>query len=221
MKDLKHHVHETQSVRERMVETQLAHRGIHDERILAAFRHVPRERFMPENMRHEAYEDFPVPIGEAQTISQPYIVALMTELLELNGRERALEIGTGSGYQTAILAELVGHVYTVEIVPSLAKRAREVLTELGYENVSFRIGDGTEGWAEEAPFDRILLTAAPKTFPPALEEQLRVGGIAVAPVGGFLQELRRYVREPDGMRIEEHGGVRFVPMTGKAWKLEA
>lgn len=203
--------------RERMVRIQIAARGVRDPRVLEAMRRVPRERFVLPEYRDRAFEDGPLPIGKGQTISQPYIVALMTELLELAGTERVLEVGTGSGYQTAVLAELAAEVYTVEIFPELAEGARLLLEELGYRNVWFRVGDGTEGWPEHAPYDRILLTAAPQRFPEALGEQLALGGWAVAPIGGgFAQELQILRRTEKGLETEHSIGVRFVPMLGKA-----
>lgn len=204
--------------RDAMVRFQIAARGVCDPRVLEAMRRIPRERFVLPEYRGRAFEDGPLPIGKGQTISQPYIVALMTELLELNGTERVLEIGTGSGYQTALLAELSAEVYTVEIIPELAERARLLLLdELGYRNVWFRVGDGTEGWLEHAPYDRIILTAAPQRFPAELGEQLVIGGWAVAPIGeGFAQELQIIRRTEKGLEVEHSIGVRFVPMLGKA-----
>lgn len=202
--------------RERMVRFQIQARGISDERVLRALRVTPRERFVTPSQDAAAYDDRPLPIGDDQTISQPYIVALMTELLELSGSENVLEIGTGSGYQTAILAQLAAVVHTVEIVPTLAARGRDLLRSLGYGNIRFREGDGSEGWPEAAPFDRIIVTAAPRKFPDALREQIAVGGWAVVPVGAHRQELLRVIRTPDGYREQKHGGVRFVPMTGDA-----
>ena len=196
-----------------MVAEQIEARGVEDERVLEAMRAVPRERFVPKPYVRLAYEDCPLPIGKGQTISQPYIVAYMTSLLELSGGERVLEIGTGSGYQTAILAELAREVYTVEILESLSVRAQGLLAE--YENIRFRVGDGSEGWFEHAPFDRILVTAAPTTLPAALPAQLRVGGWLVAPVGGKRQELVKVSRLEDSFRRETKGGVRFVPLVGK------
>ena len=160
-----------------------------------------------------AYKDEPLPIGKGQTISQPFIVAYMTSLLELSGEERVLEIGTGSGYQTAVLAELAGEAFTVEILASLSEKAQALLAE--YENIRFRVGDGREGWIQHAPYDRILVTAAPPTLPAALPEQLRVGGILVAPVGKERQELIKMRRLENGYRREKKGGVRFVPLVKK------
>ena len=199
--------------RERMVAEQIEARGVGDERVLEAMRAVPRERFVPKPYARLAYEDCPLPIGKGQTISQPYIVAYMTSLLELSGGERVLEIGTGSGYQSAILAELAREVYTVEILESLSVRAQGLLAE--YENIRFRVGDGSEGWFEHAPFDRMLVTAAPTTLPASLPAQLRVGGSLVAPVGGKRQDLVKVSRLEDSFRRETKGGVRFVPLVGK------
>ena len=199
--------------RERMVAEQIEARGARDERVLEAMRAVPRDRFVPKPYTRLAYADSPLPIGKGQTISQPYIVAYMTSLLELSGGERVLEIGTGSGYQTAILAELARKVYTVEILESLSVKAQGLLAE--YENIRFRVGDGAEGWSEHAPFDRILVTAAPPTLPETLPAQLRVGGWLVAPVGGKRQELVKVSRLEDGFRRETKGRVRFVPLVGK------
>ncbi len=207
---------ERASDREEMVERQIRPRGIRDERLLAALRSVPRERFVPPGSAGRAYDDGPLPIGERQTISQPYIVALMTSLLGLTGGERVLEIGTGSGYQTAILAEMGADIYTVEIVESLGAEARARLSDLGYAKIHYRVGDGTLGWPEAAPFDRILGAAAPRSFPLTLGEQLTVGGWAVMPIGDYSQQLVVVRREQDGFRTREHGGVLFVPMTGAA-----
>jgi protein-L-isoaspartate(D-aspartate) O-methyltransferase len=199
-----------------MVEEQLVRRGIRDSRVLDAMSRIERHRFVPEPHLVNAYGDFPVPLGVEQTLSQPYIVALMTEALGLEGHERILEIGTGSGYQTAVLAELARVVYTVEVVPELSDGARETLKELGYENVRFRVGDGRQGWPEEAPFDGILAAAAPLTVPPPLREQLSRTGRLVIPVGpSEEQELELHVRDasgPDGFRVRSLGAVRFVPL---------
>lgn len=204
-----------QAERERMVDEQLAGRDIRDPRVLAAMRKVPRDRFVPESQRAAAYQDRPLPIGYDQTISQPYIVAYMTEALELDAAHRVLEIGTGSGYQAAILGELAKDVYTIEIVDPLATRARETLGALGYANVHVRSGNGYLGWPEEAPFDRIMVTAAPDAVPPALVEQLKVGGLMAIPVGIGDQELRILHRTPTGLETLRTLPVRFVPMTGK------
>jgi protein-L-isoaspartate(D-aspartate) O-methyltransferase len=203
--------------REAMVKYQIEGRGIKDKAVLAAFRKVPRERFVPERWRERAYEDNPLPIGEGQTISQPYIVAWMTELIGPKKGMRVLEIGTGSGYQAAILAECVGEVDTIEVVPSLGRNAEAVLREQGYRNIRVRIGDGYAGWPKRAPYDAILLTAAPPTdVPKPLLEQLKVGGRLVAPVGRDEQDLVRITRTETGFQREVLAPVRFVPMTGKA-----
>jgi protein-L-isoaspartate(D-aspartate) O-methyltransferase len=202
--------------RTRMVEEQLVRREIRDRRVLDAMSRVDRHRFVPEAHLVNAYGDFPVPIGNEQTLSQPYIVALMTEALGLEGREKVLEIGTGSGYQTAVLAELAAVVYTVEVLPELAERARALLHDLGYENVHYRVGDGREGWPEEAPFDGILVAAAPLTVPAFLRDQLAPGGKLVVPVGPPAeQELELHARDasdPSGFRVLKLGAVRFVPL---------
>jgi protein-L-isoaspartate(D-aspartate) O-methyltransferase len=202
--------------RTRMVEEQLVRREIRDRRVLDAMSRVERHRFVPEAHLGNAYGDFPVPIGHEQTLSQPYIVALMSEALGLEGHEKALEIGTGSGYQTAILAELAREVYTVEILAELTERARDRLNRLGYENVHYRVGDGRQGWPEEAPFDGILVAAAPMSVPPLLREQLSPGGKLVLPVGPSAeQELELHVRDaddPSGFRVRNLGAVRFVPL---------
>ncbi len=198
-----------------MVEGQLRARGITDPRVLAAMARVPRHRFVPEEQRPWAYGDHPLPIGQGQTISQPYIVAFMTEAAGVEPGERVLEVGTGCGYQAAVLAELGAEVYTIEIVPDLARAAATRLRELGYEEVRTRIGDGWQGWPEAAPFDAILVTAAPPRVPPPLLEQLAPGGRLVIPVGEEWQELRRVVRLADGSLAEESLlPVRFVPLTG-------
>jgi len=205
--------------RARMVETQIAARGVRDPRVLDAMRKVPRHRFLDAAARGEAYEDRPVPIGNNQTISQPYIVALMTELLELPPHSRVLEIGTGSGYQSAVLAEIAAEVYSIEILPELAQSAAGKLKELGYANVEVRAGDGYRGWPEHAPFDGIMVTAAPERIPQPLVEQLATGGRMVVPVGGFFQELKVFTKEKDGHLSEKDViPVRFVPMTGEIEK---
>jgi protein-L-isoaspartate(D-aspartate) O-methyltransferase len=201
-----------------MVRRQLAARGIDDERVLEAFAKVPRERFVPDNLASRAYEDTPLPIGEGQTISQPYMVAVMTARLELTGSERVLEIGTGSGYQTALLAELAREVYTIERVEPLAARARAALDSLGYTNVSFRVGDGTLGWPEEAPFERVMVTAGAPDVPRTLTAQLAEGGVMAVPVGVEFQELV-IVRRRAGKIVEIPDiGCRFVRLIGReAW----
>jgi protein-L-isoaspartate(D-aspartate) O-methyltransferase len=201
--------------RERMVETQIKARGIKDERVLKAMLKVPRHLFVDEALRDQAYGDFPLPIGEGQTISQPYIVALMTEALELKGNERVLEIGTGSGYQTAILAELVLWVYTIERFPTLLERAKKVLKELGYKNISFKLDDGTLGWKEASPFDAIIVTAASPDIPPPLVEQLTEGGRIVIPVGDeFSQTLIKGVKRGGKLHTKALEPVRFVKLVG-------
>jgi protein-L-isoaspartate(D-aspartate) O-methyltransferase len=201
--------------RERMVETQIKARGLKDERVLKAMLKVPRHLFVDEALRDQAYGDFPLPIGEGQTISQPYIVALMTEALELKGNERVLEIGTGSGYQTAILAELALWVYTIERFPTLLERAKKVLNELGYKNISFKLDDGTLGWKEAAPFDAIIVTAASPDIPPPLVEQLAEGGRMVIPVGDeFSQTLIKGVKRGEKLHTKALEPVRFVKLVG-------
>ena len=203
--------------RERMVREQIVARGVRAPRVLAALRSVPRHEFVPAEHRASAYEDEPLPISEGQTISQPYMVAAMTEALALRGGERVLEIGTGSGYQAAILSELAREVYTIEIVKPLADSARERLERLGYRRVRVRHGDGWAGWPQAAPFDAIVVTAAPDEVPAALVAQLAVGGRLVVPVGrADHQELLLLVREEGGVRRERLMHVRFVPMTGGA-----
>ena len=202
--------------RERMVREQIAGRGISDPRVLAAMSKVPRHELVPEDARAHAYEDRPLPIGHGQTISQPFVVAYMTQQLRLKGGERVLEVGTGSGYQAAVLAEIAGDVYTIEIVEPLGARARDDLKRLGYSNVHVRIGDGYRGWPELAPFDAIIVTAAPGHVPQPLIDQLAVGGSLVLPVGGFDQELVRIERRADGIHEEKLIDVRFVPMRGEA-----
>ncbi len=208
--------------RRRMVQEQLIPRGITDRRVLEALAKVPRHLFVPEALWHQAYSDRPLPIGYGQTISQPYIVALMTEALELQGDERVLEVGTGSGYQAAILAELAKQVYSVERMPELARRARRILDRLGYGNVLIRVGDGSKGWPERAPFDAIIVTAGAPKVPKALLQQLKVGGRMVIPVGDeHSQELLKIVRLKDGFQQEELGGCRFVKLIGEeGWRTE-
>ena len=201
--------------RRRMVAEQIRGRDIRDERVLRAMEHVPRHRFVPAGVAHEAYADHPLSIGHGQTISQPYIVAFMTEALDVRPEHRVLEIGTGSGYQAAVLGELAAQVYTMEIVEPLAESASRTLAELGYKNVHVRAGNGYAGWPEEAPFDRIMVTAAPEEIPPALVEQLKIGAIMAIPVGGGVQELRVLRRTQDGTETLKTLPVRFVPMTGK------
>jgi len=201
-----------EQMRDEMVSKQIEARGIKDRRVLRAMRKVPRHEFIPLNIMHLAYKDSPLPIGNDQTISQPYIVGRMTELLELDGNERILEIGTGSGYQTAILAELARDVYTVEIIPELADRAKETLRDLGHYGVKVKCGDGYLGWPEHAPFDGIIVTCAPEEVPQALIDQLDEGGRLVIPVGSTWQQLT-LIKKVDG-KIEKESiiPVRFVPM---------
>ena len=199
-----------------MVAEQLAARDIVDPVVLEVMRQVPRHLYVPGHLQEQAYTDGALPIGERQTISQPYIVACMTQALQLSQTDKVLEIGTGSGYQAAVLAEIVDRVYTIEIIPVLAASARARLARLGYDNVEVRTGDGYLGWPEQAPFDAIIVTAAPDHIPPALVEQLKDGGRLVLPVGDFYQELVRVVRRGDETRAETLLPVRFVPMTGKA-----
>ena len=205
--------------RQRMVEQQLAPRGIDDARVLEAMRNVPRHRFVPDAVAPDAYSDGPLSIGYGQTISQPYIVALMTELARPAPGDRVLEVGTGSGYQAAVLAGLVGHVYSIEIVVPLAQHAVGLLAELGYANVTVKAGDGYAGWPEHAPFDAIVVTAAPERIPAPLLDQLRPGGRLVIPVGPVhaTQQLRVVEKDAQGRLRERHiTPVRFVPLTGEA-----
>jgi protein-L-isoaspartate(D-aspartate) O-methyltransferase len=203
--------------RAHMVQKQIEARGVRDRAVLEAMREVPRHRFVPSSQRAHAYDDRPLPIGEGQTISQPYIVALMTELAHVKPGDVVLEVGTGSGYQAAVLAQMGAKVYSIEIVEPLAKRAKALLDELGYGNrVEVRHGDGYNGWPEHAPFDAVLVTAAPPKVPEPLKQQLKVGGRLVIPVGRHFQSLLRITRTKQGFREESVIPVRFVPMTGKA-----
>ncbi len=204
----------------RMVEEQVVGRGVKDARVLAAMRKVPRHEFLPEAIRGVAYADQALPIGEGQTMSQPYMVALMTELLELKGPERVLEIGTGSGYQAAVLAELCEKVYSVERVKMLAAQARSVLDRLGYKNVAIKVYDGTYGWKEMAPFDAIIVTAGSPDVPSALVGQLREGGKLVIPVGErHSQQLVRMIKTAQGTVTEKSIPCIFVPLIGAhGWK---
>ena len=206
--------------RERMVEEQLASRGVTDPRVLAALRSVPRHLFVQEALRERAYGDHPLPIGEEQTISQPFIVGLMSSLLDLTGQEKVLEIGTGSGYQTAVLAELARRVCSIERLPRLAERARATLEALGYDNVWVRVGNGTLGWPDQAPFDRIIVTAGGPAVPPPLVQQLAEGGRMVVPVGSADNQVLTIVENVGGeIRQRTQGECRFVKLVGKyAWE---
>jgi protein-L-isoaspartate(D-aspartate) O-methyltransferase len=203
-----------------MVSQQIEGRGVRDPEVLRAMRRVPRHEFVPADQREHAYEDRTLPIGEEQVISQPYVVAVMAEHARCTKESRVLEIGTGSGYHAAVLAELCGEVYSIEIVPRLARDARERLTRLGYASVHTREGDGYVGWPEHAPFDVILMTAAPPAIPKPLAEQLAMGGRFIAPVGTDRQKLRELTRTPSGLVEESLLDVRFVPMTGEVQKTE-
>jgi protein-L-isoaspartate(D-aspartate) O-methyltransferase len=206
--------------RRTMVDRDLRGRGIKDERVLAAMGGIPRHLFVPERQRPSAYADRPLPIGERQTISQPYIVALMTELLELQPGERVLEIGTGSGYQTAVLAQLASEVFSIEILSPLSERAKKVLDDLGYKNIQLKVGDGFYGWPESSPFDAILVTAAAPKIPEALSRQLREGGRLVMPLaeGERNQRLIRARKSGSKLTIEDFSAVLFVPLTGAIQK---
>jgi len=209
-------------IREKMVSTQIEARGIHDHGVLEAMRKVPRHLFTGEALQDQAYGDFPLPIGEGQTISQPYIVAEMTQALELNKDDRVLEIGTGSGYQTAILAELAFRVYTIERVRELFVRARKLLDQLGCHNVVAKCSDGTVGWPDESPFEAIIVTAGAPEVPEKLVQQLTIGGRLVIPVGNrFSQTLLKLRRDEDGVHKTDLGGCRFVKLIGEhGWKSE-
>lgn len=209
-----------ENLRRWMVETQIILRGVKDQRVINAMLKVPRHRFVPEELRERAYDDMALPIGEGQTISQPYMVAVMTELLEPDMAHRVLEIGTGSGYQAAVLAEIAKEVYTIERIASLSERARSIVRELGYENIFFKVGDGTLGWPEEAPFDRIIITAAAPEIPQTLIEQLNDGGIIVAPVGSrYSQILVKGIKKKGSLITEESVPCVFVPLVGEmGWR---
>jgi protein-L-isoaspartate(D-aspartate) O-methyltransferase len=206
----------------KMVEEQIVSRGIKDAKLIAAMGKIPRHLFVEEALQNQAYSDHPLPIGEKQTISQPYMVALMTEAMLLTGKEKVLEIGTGSGYQTAILAELSEKVFSVERIRPLAIQARKLLYELGYFNVEIKIFDGTFGWTEESPFDAIIVTAGSPDIPQPLIEQLAMGGRLVIPVGDvFVQDLFRVTKTEEGIKKEDLGGCRFVKLIGKyGWETE-
>jgi protein-L-isoaspartate(D-aspartate) O-methyltransferase len=203
--------------RRRMVEEQIAARGVRQREVLAAMSSVPRHAFVPDGQRGQAYADHPLPIGHGQTISQPYIVALMTSLLDVGPKDKVLEIGTGSGYQAAVLSRVAGKVYSIEILQPLGERARETLKQEGFHNVEVRIGDGYKGWPSEAPFDAILLTAAAPHIPQPLVDQLKVGGKMVLPKGETWQDLLVLTKRKDGtFEKRKVLPVRFVPMTGEA-----
>ncbi len=206
--------------REKMVKDQLIKRGIHDNRVLEVMRKIPRHLFVPENLVDEAYNDYPLPIGYGQTISQPYMVAIMTEALELKGDEKTLEIGTGSGYQTAILAELSKEVYTIERIIELLDRAKNIIAQLGCKNVFFKAGDGTLGWPEYQPFDAIIVAAGSPNIPKPLIEQLADEGRLVIPVGNkYSQDLIKVTKRGDELLKENMGGCRFVDLIGiYGWK---
>jgi protein-L-isoaspartate(D-aspartate) O-methyltransferase len=204
--------------RRQMVEDQIRARGISDGKVLSAMGDVPRHLFVPQAVRSQAYDDYPLPIGAQQTISQPYIVALMTSLLELSGGEKVLEIGTGSGYQAAVLSRIAGQVYSIEILAPLSESAGRTLATLGYSNVHLKVGDGYAGWPDAGPFDGILVTAAPSKVPQPLLDQLKVGGKLVIPEGSYFQDLRVYTKTANGVEKRNVIPVRFVPMTGKAQK---
>ena len=204
--------------RSRMVTEQIAARGVADSAVLDAMRTVPRHLFVPPQYRAEAYQDYPLPIGENQTISQPFIVGSMTEALALSPDDTVLEVGTGSGYQAAVLAEIASEVYTIEIIESLGLRAESTMASLRYDNVHVKVGDGYQGWPEHAPFDAIIVTAAPDHVPQPLVDQLAMGGRMVIPVGELNQSLIVLTKTPEGVVREERYGVRFVPMTGEAQK---
>jgi len=203
------------SQRHLMVESQIKSRGVMDEQILNAMKKVPRHKFVPKDLQAEAYIDDPLPIGEDQTISQPYIVAYMTEQLQLKKTDKVLEIGTGSGYQAAILAEIVDSVFTIEIIDALAKKAENTLKEVGYNNIFVKSGDGYKGWLSNAPFDAIIITAAPTKIPQPLVDQLNVGGRMILPLGNFYQELVLLTKTEKGVQKATLLPVRFVPMTGE------
>jgi protein-L-isoaspartate(D-aspartate) O-methyltransferase len=202
-------------LRGRLVD-KLVLKGISDKKVIEVMRKVPRHEFVPKKYRDEAYDDHPLPIGMEQTISQPFIVAYMTEALKLKGGEKVLEIGTGSGYQAAVLAEIADTVYTIEILEPLARSAEKTLKRLGYDNIHVMAGDGYRGWPEHAPFDAVIVTAAPDHVPQPLVEQLKVGGRMIIPVGEWLQSLIIITKNKDGVTQREDLPVRFVPMTGEA-----
>ncbi|RPI00985.1 MAG: protein-L-isoaspartate(D-aspartate) O-methyltransferase [Calditrichaeota bacterium] len=202
--------------RESMVEHQIKERGIKDQRVLDAMTRVRRHEYVPREYLNQAYEDYPLPIGYSQTISQPYIVAYMTEALDLHGDEKVLEIGTGSGYQAAVLGELAASVFTIEIIDPLCSRAAHLLQQQGYKNIHVRCGDGYLGWPEEAPFDAVIVTAAPSTVPQTLVDQLAEDGRMIIPVGKYSQSLLLFTKTNGRVTEKKLLPVRFVPMTGKS-----
>jgi protein-L-isoaspartate(D-aspartate) O-methyltransferase len=199
-----------------MIETQLIPREITDNNVLTAMRKIPRHLFVPKQYRENSYHDGPLPIGHDQTISQPYIVAIMTQLLAIDSLSKVLEIGTGSGYQAAVLGEIADSVFSIEIIPPLAERSAKLLDSLGYKNIAVKTGDGYQGWPEHAPFDGIIVTAAAPKIPQPLVDQLKIGGRMVIPVGDYSQELILLIKNNDGVVRRSIIPVRFVPMTGKA-----
>ncbi len=211
---------DTHILRQKMVEDQLKSRGINDGKVISAFLEIPREYFISQNNKNEAYLDTPLPIGEGQTISQPYTTAFMTKLLELKGDEKVLEIGTGSGYSSAILSKLCKKVYSIEIIPILADKAKDVLKRLNIANVEVKVSDGSVGLRQYAPYDAIVVTAAAPEVPALLISQLKMGGKLVVPVGNsILQQMLKVIKTESGIKIESHGGFRFVPLVGKfGWK---
>jgi len=202
-------------MRIKMVEYQIEARGVKDTRVLEALRKVPRHLFVPEHLKNQAYADEPLPIGSGQTISQPYIVAYMTEQLQLQDEDRVLEIGTGSGYQAAVLAELVDSVFTIEILDELSEQAQKTLRNLHYDHIEFKVGNGFYGWPEKAPFDAIIVTAAPENIPQPLVDQLKIGGRMIIPVGDFFQELYLIRKTSTGIEKVRKLPVRFVPLQGE------
>ena len=203
-------------VRLKIVEEQIVARGIKDPRVIEALKKIPRHLFVEEALQGQAYTDHPLPIGEKQTISQPYMVALMTEALQLTGKEKVLEIGAGSGYQTAVLAEVAKAVFSIERILALTLRARKLLEDLGYGNAEIKFSDGTQGWVEESPFDGIIVTAGAPDVPQPLVDQLAMGGRLVIPVGdAYVQDLLRITKTEEGTRREDLGGCRFVKLIGR------
>lgn len=215
---MKNKNHDYSRLRKEMVETQISARGIKDRAVIEAMLKVPRHLFVPPDKQRDAYLDTPLPIGQGQTISQPYIVAFMTEQLRVKPGDRVLEIGTGSGYQAAVLSTIADSVYTIEIVPGLARQAKKRLQELHYDNVVVLEGDGYHGWPEKAPFDAIIITAAPPKIPPLLLEQLKTAGRMILPVGEYVQELVVVSKTRSGVQMQNVLPVRFVPMTGEIQK---